>query len=135
MIANSNIEILDLPTSCFTTDSPNQKGESTTFANCSQSGGDTQPLSYQWNFGDGQTGTDKNPTHLYTAVGTHTVILTVTNRLSIPVSSSQVVTITDVPITGLDFDVPAWIWFNKTLYLTATVETGFCLESWGWFIN
>ena len=124
MIANSNIEILDLPTSCFTTDSPNQKGESTTFTNCSQSGGDTQPLSYQWNFGDGQTSADKKPTHLYTAVGTHTVILTVTNRLNIPVSSSQVVTITDVPITGLDFNVPAWIWFNKTLYLTATVETG-----------
>ncbi|GIL13610.1 MAG: hypothetical protein BroJett038_23300 [Chloroflexota bacterium] len=33
---------------------------------------------YAWNFGDGQTSTEQNPTHQFTAVGTYNVILTVT---------------------------------------------------------
>jgi PKD repeat protein len=34
---------------------------------------------YLWEFGDGETSTDPNPTHLYTADGTYTVTLTVSN--------------------------------------------------------
>lgn len=37
--------------------------------------------SYAWDFGDGTTSTDKNPTHLYAAVGKYTVKLTVTNEV------------------------------------------------------
>ncbi len=35
--------------------------------------------SYNWSFGDGQTSTDKNPTHFYTNVGTYPVTLIATN--------------------------------------------------------
>jgi len=34
--------------------------------------------SYLWNFGDGTTSTEANPSHVYSAVGDHTVTLTVT---------------------------------------------------------
>jgi PKD repeat protein len=34
---------------------------------------------YQWNFGDGNTSTEQNPTHVYAKAGTYTVQLTVTN--------------------------------------------------------
>ncbi|MDD1661388.1 MAG: PKD domain-containing protein [Methanomicrobiales archaeon] len=34
---------------------------------------------YLWNFGDGSTSTDTNPSHTYTAVGAYTVTQTVTN--------------------------------------------------------
>ena len=34
--------------------------------------------SYAWNFGDGQTSTEPNPTHTFSAVGTYNVLLTVT---------------------------------------------------------
>jgi PKD repeat protein len=37
------------------------------------------PTSWAWDFGDGATSTEQNPTHVYTAVGTHTASLTVTN--------------------------------------------------------
>jgi PKD repeat protein len=37
------------------------------------------PLTYSWNFGDGNTSTDANPVHQYAAGGSYTATLTVTN--------------------------------------------------------
>ena len=37
------------------------------------------PASWLWNFGDGETSTGHNPTHIYAAEGVYTVSLTVTN--------------------------------------------------------
>jgi uncharacterized protein (TIGR02145 family) len=38
------------------------------------------PSSWQWNFGDGNTSTVKNPTHIYTSPGEYTVSLTAINQ-------------------------------------------------------
>jgi hypothetical protein len=38
------------------------------------------PFSYLWEFGDGSTSTEQNPTHSYTRDGLYTVSLTVTNQ-------------------------------------------------------
>ena len=35
--------------------------------------------SYSWDFGDGATSTEENPTHIYEETGIHTVVLTATN--------------------------------------------------------
>lgn len=37
------------------------------------------PTSWAWNFGDGATSTDQNPTHAYATAGTYTVTLVATN--------------------------------------------------------
>lgn len=37
----------------------------------------TSPYDYEWDFGDGSSSTDQNPTHSYSEGGTYTVILTV----------------------------------------------------------
>ena len=38
-----------------------------------------QPYSYHWDFGDGSTSTEKNPTHTYTEAGNYTFNFTVTD--------------------------------------------------------
>jgi PKD repeat protein len=38
------------------------------------------PLTYQWDFGDGSTSTEQNPSHMYTQRGMFTAKLTVTNQ-------------------------------------------------------
>jgi PKD repeat protein len=44
--------------------------------------------SWLWDFGDGSTSTDQNPTHVYTSDGLYTVTLTVVNGISCTVSQT-----------------------------------------------
>jgi PKD repeat protein len=55
-------------------------GQIITFDGSQSSGAIGQMLTYAWSFGDGSTGTGATPTHAYTAAGTFTVALTVTDR-------------------------------------------------------
>ncbi len=57
------------------------------FTNTSTTGGNP---TYSWNFGDGGTSTQMNPSHVYTTVGTFTVTLTVTNDCGTNVFTSTV---------------------------------------------
>ena len=50
--------------------------------------------SWAWEFGDGTTGTGKTATHAYTAAGTHTVKLTVTDAAGATGTVSKSVTVT-----------------------------------------
>jgi hypothetical protein len=56
------------------------------------------PTSYLWNFGDGKTSIEENPTHRYDAPGIYTVSLTVTNE-----SGSYTETKKDYITVTLDF--------------------------------
>jgi len=52
--------------------------------------------SWAWTFGDGATSTGQNPVHTYTAPGTYTVNLTVTNAAGSD-SATKIVTVTEKP--------------------------------------
>lgn len=61
-----------------------------TFTNYSQNA-----ESYSWNFGDGQSSTDENPTHIFADAGNYTVTLTATNKDNVSKEFSETITITD----------------------------------------
>jgi len=51
--------------------------------------------SYAWDFGDNETSTEENPTHVYAEAGTYTVELTATNADGAAADFSKDITITD----------------------------------------
>ena len=54
-------------------------------------------VSYDWNFGDGDTSTLANPSHIYTSAGTFTATLTVTDNNGATNSDTVDVTVTSIP--------------------------------------
>jgi PKD repeat protein len=59
--------------------------------------------SYNWNFGDGGTSTEANPTHTYAASGTYTVELSAIN----PCGASTLQQVVSVTVTGTN--TPEWL--------------------------
>ncbi|WP_300426116.1 chitobiase/beta-hexosaminidase C-terminal domain-containing protein [Methanobacterium sp.] len=80
--------VASTPTADFTA-TPNKGTVPLTVEFNDQSTG-TKPLTYSWDFGDGSTSTEQNPTHTYTTSGNYTVKLTVTNAVG---SSEKTMTI------------------------------------------
>ncbi|MGB9939634.1 S8 family serine peptidase [Methanosarcina sp.] len=65
------------------------------------------PASWLWDFGDGSTSTDKNPTHTYSTAGKYTVGLTVENAVgSSTATKSDYISVT-VKVPTADFSASA----------------------------
>src|SRR5207244_12934939 len=87
------------PTAAFT---PSCTGLTCTFTDQS-SDPDGTVASWSWNFGDGQTATQRNPSHTYAAGGSYTVTLTVKdnqNASSSPASKTVNVSAPNQPPTA-----------------------------------
>jgi len=91
--------ILSSPTANFTSI---VNGNTVDF-NSSSTGGN---LSYSWNFGDGNSSTNENPSHTYGTNGVFTVTLTVTNSCGSNMFSQQVdLTVTNIQEEVMSFDI------------------------------
>ena len=90
------ITVDDVPSANFTQVT---NGLSVDFTNTS-----TNADSYSWNFGDGNSSTETNPTHTYSADGNYDVVLAATNDCG-SVTSTQTVTISTLPIANFEADV------------------------------
>lgn len=80
------------------------------------------PTSWTWDFGDGNTSSDQNPVHTYTADGTYTVELTSTNGIGSDTHTEVNYIVIDLP------DAPAGtgdnVCANNPADLTATANAG-----------
>lgn len=83
------------PVAAFTVSESAPQAEQALVFNAATSTTGGSPLSYQWNFGDGQTGTGVTATHRYTGAGTYNATLTVTNQSGLTDSISQTITVTE----------------------------------------
>ena len=89
-----------------------ETGLSSTFTNTSTSGG---TATYIWDFGDGNTSTLMNPTHVYTTGGTYTVCLTVTTACGSNTVCNPVLVTCPAPTPGYSFvDMSPVINFTNT---------------------
>jgi PKD repeat protein/N-acetylneuraminic acid mutarotase len=82
-----------------------------------------EPISYAWNFGDGNTSSDEDPVHVYDEGGCYTVTLTVQNPCGIEEWSELICVVTPCePIEGAGFDwAPVEPLVDETVYFSATV--------------
>lgn len=82
----------------------------------------SEATNFEWNFGDGSTSTETNPTKTYDATGDYTVVLTASN------ASGGTDTFDDM----VSVDVPVIIPFDGGLLANGDFETG---DATGWFGN
>lgn len=92
---SSTVTIYPYPTPNFTVTNP-CVGEPVQFTNFSSVGSGT--FTSFWDFGDGNTSTQTNPTHLYASSGTYTVALTVTSDNGCTDSIQNSVTLRPIPV-------------------------------------
>lgn len=74
---------------------PARRGQSIVFDGTLSSDPDGSIVKYEWNFGDGQTGSGAKPGHIFTESRTFTVYLRVTDNLGAVTEISKSVVVTD----------------------------------------
>jgi PKD repeat protein len=88
------------------------------------------PLNYIWDFGDGSTSSEQNPTHAYTGNGRYTVSLTVTNKYGTDKKTVPAfISIGDIPAASF-FAAP--VQGTIPLLVTFTDSSGAGITSWRW---
>jgi len=121
-ITTTMVTITDVPIAGLSAenDSPTELGNTTTLSASVTAGSN---ISYDWDFGDGNTGNGMTTTHNYADIGTYTATVTATNSVSSDVTTT-VVEITDAPIQDLvaDNDSPTLI--THLTKLSATISAG-----------
>jgi len=126
--ATTNVIIEDVPIAGLSAqnDGPTTLGETTTLTATITAGTD---VTYEWNFGDSNSGSGANTNHVYTAVDTYVATVTASNSVSTE-TSTTVVTINDAPVEGLaaDNDGPTFIGSVTTLSASVTAGSNITYE-------
>jgi PKD repeat protein len=88
------------------------------------------PMNYYWEFGDGSTSSEQNPSHAYTGNGKYTVSLTITNRYgSDKKTIPEFVSVGTIPAASF-YATPTQGTIPLTVKFTGTSGSG--ITSWNW---
>ena len=71
--------------------------------------GGVAPYTYSWNFGDGGTSTQQNPSHTFQVAGTYSVTVVVTDSKGNSVTKTVTVTANSSPVLGSGSGIPPWV--------------------------
>jgi len=113
-------------------DSPTIVGQTTTLTATATSG--TEPITYEWAFGDGTSGTGAVTTHAYLDADTYTATVTATNPAGVAVATTLVY-VSEVPpdpIVGLAATNDGPTSLGEETTVTATVTGGTPPISYAW---
>ena len=100
LISCKEENILPEPVAAFTmSEKTVEPGEIITFTNRSENA-----TSYFWDFGDGETSTDENPTHSYSVYGTFTITLTATGEGGEDLASKTITVSYPAPVANFTMD-------------------------------
>lgn len=100
----------ELPTTLQVTAPTGHAALGTAVAFSSNAADPRNTLSYRWQFGDGATSTEANPSHTYARTGVYAVQLTVTNEAGITRSGDGSVSIADLDIVRGKSCSGGWCW-------------------------
>lgn len=91
------VEVPDAPVADAGPDQTAWVGDTVTFDGSGSYDIDDGIAAYDWDFGDGQTGSGETVTHVYSSAGKHTVTLTVTDNGGLSDTDEAIVTVTEKP--------------------------------------
>jgi len=97
--------------------------------------GGTLPYSYYWNFGDGQSSTQQNPSHTYNNAGNYSAILTVRDSNNNQDSDSMTINVTappPPPLVASCIASPTSGNVPFTVYFTGSASGGIPPYSYSW---
>ncbi|MEO1711996.1 MAG: PKD domain-containing protein [Bacteroidota bacterium] len=98
----------------------------------------TSPIdtTYQtdWEFGDGQFGTELSPEHIYDRPGTYSVSLHITSPIGCEADTvfENLITIADPPEASFDFEPKSFSSLNPNIQL---IDQSLNAVNWNWYIN
>ncbi len=121
---SDQVEAFDLPQSCLQpTTAPSAAFAASTYETCNpevvfEDQSTDIPQQWDWDFGDGGTSTQPNPTHVFTSEGTFNVELTVTNPFGSSSTTQQV--IIDLPDAPNTNDVSVCVGDDADLVASST---------------
>jgi gliding motility-associated-like protein len=128
-----NVRVSPLPVVSFTTPTGIcMPGGNASFTN-STTVSDNSGLSYTWDFGDGNSSTAINPTHVYGAIGSYTVTLTATSAFGCVQQSSGVVDdFYDKPIASFNVSPRELCQGTDNVFTDGSSAPNSTIQTWSW---
>ena len=114
----------------FTVNSPAQCITDNSFAFTETTTGGTAPITYTWDFKDGNTSTDLNPTHVYSHTGSYDVSLVVSDSKGCSANYMVQLAVGSVPTASFDVEFNTGTGTGTTFISTSSVASGSLSYHW-----